>query len=498
MPTDRLLGAADDPGDDLAGASFGPGAAAVSDEGIDAAAGRPPFGSMGILADPLAPGPDATGGELAGADVALLRRTRLRLTAWSTGLTLVVLVVLGTALYAAVASSLAARGSALLETRAQDVGRIIADRGRPPEGPGLGFVFGGSASGTLAVVVGPDGKLVGLPAGTTVSGLPIEAGVLAANTGTADVRDITIDTVPVRVYSLQVPGRDGAYVVQVLGERASELELLHTLLLVLVGGGLLALLFAIGLGYVYGGRALVPIRASMGRRDEALRRQREFTANASHELRAPLTIVRASVADLQRNRTEPVERVGAALDDIDAEVTHLTALVDDLLLLARTDSGEVEVAFEPVDLGDIAAEAVGQLAQVAADRGIGLVADPRPVTMDGDPLRLRQLVTILVDNALAHGPRGSAVTVTVRDDAGFATLDVDDSGPGIRPEDLPHVFDRFWRADDAPEGGTGLGLAIAAWIVERHGGTITAANRPEGGAHLAARFPEHDGRERRA
>jgi signal transduction histidine kinase len=452
----------------------------------------------GPLADPLAAGPTASGDELAFADVALLRRTRRRLTAWSSILTLVILIVLGAAIYIAVQSSLSARGSALLEGRAEDIGRIIGERGRAPDGPGLGFVFGGTASGTLAVVVAPDGTLVGLPPNTTVSGVPVTPGVTAANTGTPDVREISIDSVPVRVYSLAVPGRDGTYVVQVIGERASELDLLRSLLIVLGVGGLLALLLSVGLGWVYGGRALVPIRASMSRRDEALRRQREFTANASHELRAPLTIVRASVADLQRNRTEPVERVGTALDDIDAEIVHLADLVDDLLLLARTDSGEVDLAFEPVDVGDVAAEAAGMLSQVAADRGIELVVDPRPVTVDGDPLRLRQLVTILVDNALAHGPRGSTVAVTVREDAGWATLDVDDGGPGIRPEDLPHVFDRFWRADDAPEGGTGLGLAIAAWIVERHDGSIVASNRPEGGAHLSARIPVYGARPGRA
>lgn len=447
-----------------------------------------------MATDPRASRPGEAGGVVAEADTALLRRTRLRLTAWSTGLTLVILVVLGGALYAAVANSLTARGATLIESRALDIGRMITDRGRLPDGPGLGFVFGGEASGTLAVVVRPDGSLVGVPPGTTISGVPVQAGVSAALAGAPDVRELDIDTVPARVYSLEVPGRDGTYVVQVIGERSSERQLLGALLAILVGGGIVALLLAIGLGYVYGGRALVPIRASMARRDGALRRQREFTANASHELRAPLTVVRASVADLRRNRAEPVERVGTALDDIDTEVVHLTALVDDLLLLARTDSGEVELAFEPTDLGDVAAEAAGMLAQVAADHGVDLVVDPRPVRIEGDPLRLRQLVTILVDNALAHGPRGSTVTVTVRDAAGAATLDVDDDGPGFRPEDLPHVFDRFWRADDAPEGGTGLGLAIAAWIVERHGGTIAATNRPEGGAHLAARFPVDDGR----
>ena len=98
-------------------------------------------------------------------------------------------------------------------------------------------------------------------------------------------------------------------------------------------------------------------------------------------------------------------------------------------------------------------------------------------------------MTILVDNALAHAPAGGSVLVRVRPENGAAVLTVDDDGRGIRDEDLERVFERFWSADDAPSGGTGLGLAIARWIVERHGGRITAANRPDGGARLEARLP---------
>jgi len=107
---------------------------------------------------------------------------------------------------------------------------------------------------------------------------------------------------------------------------------------------------------------------------------------------------------------------------------------------------------------------------------------PVPAEVQGDAARLRQLVSILVDNALRHAPSGSRVDVRVRTDAGNALLVVEDEGQGIRPEDLPRVFDRFYRAAGAPGGGTGLGLAIAAWIVERHGGRIAAANRDPRGA----------------
>jgi len=424
-----------------------------------------------------------------GGDAALLRRTRLRLLAWSGGLTLLILVLLGAALYAAVSGSLAARGTDLLAARADGLERLLQRPGQIPDRFVLGPGFGGEASGTLALIVRPDGVLVGPTELQAINGVPDPAGVAAARAGTVDVRQVEVSSIPVRVYSVAVTRADGAYVVQVLGERSSEVQLLSTLLSVLALGGLAALLLALAAGYVYAGRALIPVRSSMDRRDAALRRQREFTANASHELRTPLTVIRASVSDLRRNRKQPVETVGEALDDIDAEVSHLTALVEDLLLLARTDSGALALERVPLDLADVAAEATGPLTPVAAQRGVKLVVDPRPAPVTGDPLRLRQLVTILADNALAHSPGGTTVSVRVRPDGQHAVLTVEDQGPGVREEDLPRIFERFWRADNAPAGGTGLGLSIAAWIVEAHGGTMSAANRPEGGARFEVRLP---------
>ena len=116
-----------------------------------------------------------------------------------------------------------------------------------------------------------------------------------------------------------------------------------------------------------------------------------------------------------------------------------------------------------------------------------MAAEPAVVT--GDAARLRQLVVILVDNAIRHSPSGGRVSVRVGADGSVATLTVEDEGPGIDVEALPHLFERFYRAPGAPGGGTGLGLAIAAWIVDRHGGRITAENRPEGGAGFRVVLP---------
>jgi two-component system sensor histidine kinase BaeS len=165
-----------------------------------------------------------------------------------------------------------------------------------------------------------------------------------------------------------------------------------------------------------------------------------------------------------------------------------------MLLLARTDSGVVQIERVPLDLGDVATDAASMLATLGQERGVEVVLDPRPAPLTGDPVRLRQLVTILVDNAIRHSRVGSTVEARVRPAVGAAVLQVDDQGPGIKPEDLPRLFERFWRADDAPAGGTGLGLAIAKWIVEQHGGSISAENRPEGGASFRVWLPNRPAR----
>jgi signal transduction histidine kinase len=177
------------------------------------------------------------------------------------------------------------------------------------------------------------------------------------------------------------------------------------------------------------------------------------------------------------------------MDDIEAEVAHLTGLVDDLLLLARSDSGALSISPMPTDLGDVATEATSALAKAADARGVRLLVDPSPAVVRADAARVRQLITILVDNAIRHSPRGGQVRVSVRAGVDAAELDVEDDGPGIREADMAHVFDRFWRAPGAPTGGTGLGLAIARTIVEQHGGRIMVTNGATGGARFRAVLP---------
>lgn len=437
-------------------------------------------------------------------DAALVRRVRWRLLAWSGGSTLIALVALGALLYSAVAWSLATTGEEQLRDRAKEIAAGIEIRaggsaigggatsvaGGPPgnvivERPSIpGLVVGGPTSGTFGFITNvTSGDVIG-------AAPPIFESVLVgrdevvknAQEGVETISTAQLRGTPVRMLAMPVTIGDNLLLIQVLTDRTAEVNTLTVLLVVLAVGGLLVLAASLVVGWVYAERALVPIR-------DALRRQREFAADASHELRTPLTVVRGSVEDLRRNADQPVATVGHALDDIEDEVDRLTALVDDLLLLARTDSGVIELATEPTDLAEVALDASGSLVAAAQQREVTIEVDAQPVPLVGDPGRLRQLVTILVDNAVRHAPQGSTVQVGVGAIDGFARLTVEDRGAGFRPEDLPRAFDRFWRAPDAPPGGTGLGLSIAAWIAERHGGSIDAANRPDGGARLEVLLP---------
>jgi signal transduction histidine kinase len=426
---------------------------------------------------------------------------RWRLVAWSGVSTLVVLVVLAIALYAAVADTLRSASVQQLNDRVDPLAQALeGPSGDPETRPSLGFQLG--AGNTFLFAFDASGEPVQIGRGPVVvpAGFPQRAGIAAAEQAIngADVRDATLEiqgappvSVPVRVLTRRVVAvQDGnTYFLQALQDRSTEVQTLNALLVVLGAGGFIVLVVAFGFGAVYARRALVPIRESLETSRVALRRQREFAADASHELRTPLTVIRASVEHLRRHADEPVSMVGEALGDIDEEVQHMTSMVEDLLLLARSDSGAVSLERVPVQLDDVAAEATAALSAPAAARGIRLLVDPEPTAISGDPARLRQLVMILVDNAIRHSPAGGEVRIGVRSADGTARLTVADQGAGIRPADLPHLFDRFWRASGAPAGGTGLGLSIAKWIAEQHAGSIAASSPEGGGARFEVQLP---------
>ena len=231
--------------------------------------------------------------------------------------------------------------------------------------------------------------------------------------------------------------------------------------------------------------------------EQNIEQMRRFMADAAHELRTPITVVRmhAEVA-LQRDR-EPAGYV-AALRGIEAEGLRLGRIVDDLLTLARADSGERPVTFARVHLDDIVMDAVGAARAMAAARGVSLsLGEFEEAPVDGDAELLRQLVMIVLDNALKFTPAGGQVVVTVGPGAGSAVVTIADNGPGIAPDQLPHIFERFYRGDpargrgiDAAASGSGLGLSIAQWIADAHQARLSVVSTVGSGTTVSVDFPD--------
>ena len=242
-------------------------------------------------------------------------------------------------------------------------------------------------------------------------------------------------------------------------------------------------------------RLAATLNQMMTRLERSFAALRRFTADASHELKTPLTVVRAGV-ERAITRPDTAPETLAALEETLQEVNRMTELLDSLLTLARADEGRAELHREPVDLRQILEEAgeTGELLAEHAGVGIDIRLPSEPVVVSVDRSRVRQLALNLIENAVKYTPRGGQVSVELGSSNGRAVFTVADTGIGIAPGDLPHVFDRFWRADSArtrtsERAGTGLGLAICKWIAEAHGGTIEVQSRPGRGTTFTVGLP---------
>jgi heavy metal sensor kinase len=237
------------------------------------------------------------------------------------------------------------------------------------------------------------------------------------------------------------------------------------------------------------------LNAMLERLERSFVALRRFTADASHELKTPLTVLRSGIERaVTHPRTAP--EVLEVLDETLAEVNRMAEMVDSLLMLARADEGRAPLHLEPLDLREL----LGEVAETAGILGeqaevqVKVRIPTEPVILDADHARIRQLLMNLLTNAIKYTPAGESVEIesTVRD--GEITVSVRDTGIGIAPGDLPHIFDRFWRADQArsrtgQRPGVGLGLAISKWIAEAHGGTISVQSRPGRGTTFLVKLP---------
>jgi two-component system OmpR family sensor kinase len=235
---------------------------------------------------------------------------------------------------------------------------------------------------------------------------------------------------------------------------------------------------------------LEQVESALVQREESEARLRHFVADASHELRTPVAVIRSHAEYARRTDSSVAPEVGRSLDRIVSESARMGHLVDDLLLLARLDSGR-PLAREDVDLTRVVLDTVGDARIAAPDHRWQLTLPEDPVTVRGDRNALHQVLSNVLSNARLHTPPGTAVHTTLTVTGGRADVVVADDGPGISSEVLPHVTERFVRADGSRShatGGTGLGLAIVAAIVAEHGGTVEVTS-PGRGTRVAVRLP---------
>ncbi|GAA3137605.1 signal transduction histidine kinase [Kribbella aluminosa] len=214
--------------------------------------------------------------------------------------------------------------------------------------------------------------------------------------------------------------------------------------------------------------------------------RRSFAADVAHELRTPLAIQRSQLEAIQDGISKPTENVIASLHE---ETLRLGRLVADLETLALADAAAFTLERAPLSLTTLVRDTITDLAGAFTDAGLTLRTDLHEAHVDGDAVRLRQIIINQLTNALKFVPDGGTVTITLRTHDGWAELRVADTGPGIPTEDLPHVFDRFFRSRAARADGSGIGLAVAAELTAAHGGTLTADSTPGRGATFTTRLP---------
>jgi len=453
---------------------------------------------------------------------------RIRLTLWYTAILAGILLIFVVAVFRIFTSSLNMEINRTLDKVRLDL--LGAYTGERP------VIFSGSiviprlSTFSVATIYvqawDAQGEMFGWSDNVALYPLPLDPQALEERVRQRRIRDVSLGESEPRLRVLTQPLVPQGDEKQVIGwlQIATSVDDVYSarqkLLSILVRGSAIGVLLSALMGALLARRALNPIHAitqtavqitradDLGRRiphlgppdevgqlagafnemlerlERIFRAQQRFVADVSHELRTPLTTIRGNVDLLRRmGSADP-----ASLDAIQNESDRMIRLVGDLLLLAKADAGHLPISREPVEIDAVLAEIAHQTQVLAADRlQVSLVcpelSDAKPLVVLGDADRLRQLLLNLADNAIKNTPDGGHVSLHLARADGWVRLTVADSGTGIAAEDLPHIFDRFYRAeksrwrrptpsDTSPGGGVGLGLSIAHWIAGSHGGHI--------------------------
>jgi len=240
------------------------------------------------------------------------------------------------------------------------------------------------------------------------------------------------------------------------------------------------------------GRLAATLNAMIGRLEKAFQRQKQFTSDASHELRTPLAVIEAE-SSLALQKERPPSDYRQSLETISQEARQMSSLIDQLLTLARVDAGKEPWNFTQVNLGKLIADLSMDVEVLCQEKGLSLqLGQTQDLVVKGDEARLRELFMNLLDNAIKYTPSPGTVSVSLRREGQMAVVAIKDNGVGIPAEDIPFIFERFYRVDKSrsrADGGTGLGLAISRHIAEAHGGKIEVESQVGSGSTFSVWLP---------
>ena len=425
-----------------------------------------------------------------------LDQLRLRLTAWYVGTFFAILTLLGIGMFATITKRFDRDLDASLVVAARELARVARERADAGGGPGAALID------SVRDLTIPDRTLVLTDtAGRALDGRAIDRHLTAlakaaARAGAAD-RAFRAAAAGgdrlLRAHAERFDVRGGGRLIAVAVADEIELEDRYASLIAAFGAAALAALVLVAVGgWLLARQSTAPV-------ERAVAHMRRFMADAAHELRTPLTVVR-SRADVALQRSRDPAEYAAALAGISRETERLGHIVDDLLTLARADAGERPIERRRVFLDDVTLDAAEAARAIADRKAVRLEVDEfEEAPVNGDAALLRQLVIILLDNAIKFTPAHGLVRVSVGSTPAGAELTVSDTGIGIDPAQLAHVYERFYRGDpartrqesraDGASEGVGLGLSIARWIADEHGATIRIESQPGHGTRVAVQFP---------
>jgi signal transduction histidine kinase len=419
------------------------------------------------------------------ADIQRLVRLRLRLTIWYVATFGLIVLLLGAGLFAVIRYQLSQQLDASLHSATQELVRAARIR----------EVEAAAARGRTIDAVDelnvPDRTLYLLDSHgnpvkpDTVSDWIGSAARQAARVGQITVERDTPNDATLRLHALRFRLASGHTLVAVAVADQVELEDRYAdLIAAFAAAAFAALVLVAAGGFLLVRKSTAPIERSMIF-------TRRFMADAAHELRTPITVLRTR-AEVALQQPRDAAHYVSALHGVEAEARRLGGIVDSLLVLARADSGERQIERERFFLDDVAIDAAGAERLVAREKGVEVIVEEfEEAPVVGDPSLVRQLIMILLDNAVKFTDRGGEVRLRVSLRQGAPTFMVEDAGMGIKPEELSRVFQRFFRGEAARSrtDGAGLGLSIASWIAREHGAEISLTSEPGRGTRVVVTFP---------